>query len=153
MKEPRKKLGCRVEIVDMLHSPARTRAVGELLIGQRGTVADVLRGGTLALVELDADWADLPGGVRRWPVQWDDLLICTIESGPDAPGSDYRLGLSGSGRDAIQHAVSTDTKNSLCGEEVYPLHFCGWSISFTPTTKRACAICVQVVREQATPDR
>ncbi|TMR24761.1 hypothetical protein ETD86_03215 [Nonomuraea turkmeniaca] len=151
MKEPREKLGSRVKIVDMLHSPARTRAVGELLIGQRGTVAEILRSGTLALVELDADWADLPGGVRRWPVQWDDLLIYSLESGPDSPEDDYRLGLSGSGRDAIQHAVPADTENSLCGGEVYPLPICGWSISFSPTATRACEICATLVRGQTGP--
>ncbi|MFC4119761.1 hypothetical protein [Nonomuraea zeae] len=151
MKEPRAKLGCRVKIVDMLHSPARTRAVGELLIGQRGRVVDVLRGGTLALVELDSDWADLPGGVRRWPVQWDDLLVSSLESGPVIPDADYRVSLSGSGRDAVQHAVPAGTDNSLCGEKAYPLPICGWSISFSPTAARACAECARLVLEQANP--
>jgi hypothetical protein len=75
MMGPRKKAGFRVEIVDVLHSPACTRAVGELLIDRRGTVAKVLRGGTPALVELEADWAESPGGVRRRPVEWDDLRL------------------------------------------------------------------------------
>ncbi|MGP3912116.1 hypothetical protein OHA25_27410 [Nonomuraea sp. NBC_00507] len=148
MKEAREKLGCRVEIVAMLHSPARTRAVGDVLMGQRGTVAEVLRSGTLALVELEADWADLPGGVRRWPVQWDDLLICPAESGPDAADADYLLGLSGSGREAIQHAVPADTEDSLCGQKVYPLPICGWSVSFAPTSGRACVVCARLVLEQ-----
>ncbi|GAA3258755.1 hypothetical protein GCM10020216_097300 [Nonomuraea helvata] len=151
MKEAREKLGCRVEIVAMLHSPARTRAVGDLLIGQRGMVVEVLRSGTLALVELEADWADLPGGVRRWPVQWDDLFICSVEGEPDAVHADYRLGLSGSGREAIRHAVPADTEDSLCGQEVYPLPICGWSVSFTSTSKRACVVCARLVLEQASP--
>lgn len=151
MKEAREKLGCRVEIVAMLHSPARTRAVGDLLLGQRGTVTEILRSGTLALVELEADWADLPGGARRWPVQWDDLLVCSAESGSNATDTNYHLGLSGSGHEARQHAVPAGTEHSLCGQEVYPLPICGWSVSFSPAAKRACPVCTQLVREQASP--
>lgn len=146
MEEPHEKLGCRVKIVDMLHRPARTRAVDSLPIGQTGTVANVLRSGTLPLVELDGDWAGLPYGVRRWPVHWDDVLISLRESEPNA---DYRVGLSGAGREAIQHAVSADTKNSLCGEPVYPLPICGWFISFAPTAKQACLVCARLVLERA----
>ncbi|MFG3440714.1 hypothetical protein ACGF0J_25955 [Nonomuraea sp. NPDC047897] len=108
---------------------------------------EILRSGTLALVELEADWADLPGGVRRWPVQWDDLLICSTASA-NATYADYRLGLSGSGREAIQHAVPAGTEHSLCGREVYPLPICGWSISFTPASKRTCVDCARLVLKQ-----
>ncbi|MER7503526.1 hypothetical protein AB0L05_24830 [Nonomuraea pusilla] len=151
MKEAREKVGCQVKIVNMIHSPARTRAVGGFLIGQRGKVANVLRGGTLALVKLDADGADLPDGVRRWPVQWDDLLVYSAEDRPDTSDTDYRLGLSGAGHEAIQHAVSAGTRDSLCGEKVYPLPISGWSISFSPRGKRACAMCVGLVLERIRP--
>ncbi|MEV0145877.1 MULTISPECIES: hypothetical protein [unclassified Nonomuraea] len=110
----------------MLNGPARTRAVGDLLLGQRGMGTELLRNGTLALVELEADRADLPGGVRRWPVRWDDLLICSADSA-NAADTDYRLGLSDSGREAMQHAVPAGTEQSLCGQEVHPLPVCGWS--------------------------
>ncbi|MBB3726920.1 hypothetical protein [Nonomuraea dietziae] len=132
----------RAKIVDLLHSPARTRASGAWLVGQRGTVVMVLRNGTLALLELDSAADDLPGGVRRWPVHWDDLLVYGMESVSGHPVDDYRLGLSGAGRQAVQHAVPLDTKISLCGESVYPLSVCGWSIPFSPTADRACLECV-----------
>jgi hypothetical protein len=148
MSRAREQLGCRVEIVAMLHSPVRTRAVGDLLLGQRGRVAEILCNGTLALVELEADWADLPGGGRRWPVHWDDLLVCSGNSARTA-ATDHRLGLSDSCREAMQHAVPAGSEESLCGQEVHPLPICGWSISFSPATKRACPVCAQLVLEQA----
>ncbi|WP_431896164.1 hypothetical protein [Nonomuraea sp. bgisy101] len=134
----------RAKIVDLLHSPARTRGSGAWLIGQRGTVVMVLRNGTLALFELDDAAHDLPGGVRRWPVHWDDLLVYGTESGSDHPCEAYRLGLSGTGRQAVQHAVPLDTKISLCGEPVYPLPVCGWSMPFSPTADRACPNCIHL---------
>lgn len=141
-------MGSRVKIVNMLHSPARTRAAGDLLLGQRGTVVNVLRDGTLALVGLRAGWADLPGGVRRWPVQWNDLLIYSVEGGPETRADEYRLALSGTDRDAMQHAVLlADTEHSLCGERVYPLPVCGWSLSFSPAAVRACPACVRLASE------
>ncbi|WP_431904848.1 hypothetical protein [Nonomuraea sp. bgisy101] len=104
----------------------------------------VLRNGTLALLELDADDDELPGRVRRWPVHWDDLLVYAMEPGPDDPADDFRLGLSGAGRRVVQHAASPDTKISMCGEPVYPLPVCGWSMPFSPTAARACPECVRL---------
>ncbi|MFE3454622.1 hypothetical protein ACFXJ8_37440 [Nonomuraea sp. NPDC059194] len=104
----------------------------------------VLRNGTLALFELDARAGELPGGVRRWPVHWDDLLVYGMEPGLSHPGDGYRLGLSGAGRQSVQHAVPVDTKISLCGEPVYPLPVCGWSMPFSPTAGRACSECVHL---------
>lgn len=63
------------------------------------------------------------------------------------PRHDYRLGLSGTGREAVRHAVRADTENSLCGEEVYPLPICGWSLSFSPTAARAYTACVQATQQ------
>ncbi|MFI6503484.1 hypothetical protein [Nonomuraea typhae] len=65
-------------IIDLLHSPARTRSHAPVLLGHYGTVVMVLRHGTLALLELDADADQLPGMTRRWPVHWDDLAVFTI---------------------------------------------------------------------------
>ncbi|MFB9531278.1 hypothetical protein [Nonomuraea roseola] len=134
----------RAKIVDLLHSPARTRASGAWLIGQRGTVVMVLRNGTLALFELDAEAGELPGGVRRWPVHWDDLLVYGTQPEHDHPVDGYRLGLSGSRRQTVQHAVPLDAKISLCGEPVYSLPVCGWSMPFSPTADRACPECVRL---------
>ncbi|MFE0150888.1 hypothetical protein ACFWY5_27310 [Nonomuraea sp. NPDC059007] len=68
-------VGSRARIVELLHSPARTRGHAAVLLGQYGTVVMVLRYGTVALLELDADADELPGGARRWPVHWDDLQV------------------------------------------------------------------------------
>ena len=144
MSPPSSSLGCRVKIVDMLHSPARTRAVGAWLIGLRGTVVSILRNGTLALIELDGEPDQLAGSARRWPVQWDDLLVYTVEPESLEFPDGFRLGLSGVGREAVQHAVRLDTKISLCGEPVTPLPICDWSMPFSPMAARACPACVRL---------
>ncbi|HUR08731.1 MAG TPA: hypothetical protein VM347_39755 [Nonomuraea sp.] len=128
----------------MLHSPARTRGFGTVLTGQRGNVVAILRHGTLALLELDNELDKLPGGVRRWPVHWDDLLMYTVEPGPLEPPDGFRLGLSGVEGEAVQHAVRFDTKISLCGEPAFPLPICDWSIPFSPMAARACPACVRL---------
>lgn len=66
------------------------------------------------------------------------------QPGPDHPADGYRLGLSGSGRQALQHAVPLDVEISLCGEPVYPLPVCGWSMPFSPTADRACPACIHL---------
>jgi hypothetical protein len=106
-------IGSRVKIVDMLHSPARTRAFASWLVGQRGKVVSILRNGTLALVEVDGEPSELLGGVRRWPVHWDDLLVYTVDAGPVDFEEGYRLGLSGLTSDAVQHAVRYGSRTSL----------------------------------------
>ena len=136
------RLGSRAKIVNLSHSPARTRGFGTLLVGQRGNVVTILRHGTLALLELDNELGKLPGGVRRWPVHWDDLRVYTMEPGPLEPPDGFRLGLSGEEREAMQHAVRFGSKISLCGEPVSPLPICDWSIPFCPVAARACPACV-----------
>ncbi|MGV9308385.1 hypothetical protein ACWENQ_13965 [Nonomuraea sp. NPDC004354] len=136
--------GARAKIVYLLHSPARTRASGAWLVGQRGTVVMVLRSGTLALLELD-DAADrLPGGIRRWPVHWDDLLVYGTQPGAADPTDVYRLGVSGVGLHLVQHAVPPDATVGLCGEPASPLPVCGWSMPFSSTVARACPVCVHL---------
>ncbi|MEW9553836.1 hypothetical protein [Nonomuraea sp. NPDC050783] len=57
----------------MEHSPMTTRALGSSITGHTGNVLNVMRGGVLALVKLDGPASDLPMGIRRWMVHWDDL--------------------------------------------------------------------------------
>lgn len=139
------KVGCRVAIVDMLHSPARTRECASWLIGRQGTVVSALRNNTLALVRLDGDDYDMPGGVRRWTIHWDDLEVREDGVEPKKLPRDHRLGLSGAARAAVHHAVPADRKTSLCGVTVRPLTVLGWSISFTPTATGACPTCVRML--------
>ena len=94
-------IGRRAKIVDMLHSPARTRVYASWLLGQRGTVVGILLNGTLALVELDGEPSEPLGGARRWPIHWDDLLVYSVDAGPANAEDGYRLGLSGLERDAF----------------------------------------------------
>lgn len=146
MNAPPSRVGCRAKIVDMLHSPARTRASAEWLLGQRGTVVGVLRNGTLALLELDGEPHMFPGGVRRWSVHWDDLLVYTVQPGPDDSADGYRLGLTGSGREAVHHAVRPGTVFGACGALAHPLPICGWSLPFKATAAKACPECSHLVR-------
>ncbi|MEV1247622.1 hypothetical protein ACIBO2_53890 [Nonomuraea sp. NPDC050022] len=130
--------------MDMLHSPARTRAFGAWLAGLHGTVVNILRNETLALIEVDGELNELASIARRWPIQWDDLLVYTVKPGPLEPSDGFRLGLSGAGREAVQHAVRLDTKLSLCLEPVSPLPICDWSMPFSPIAARACPTCVRL---------
>ena len=66
-----------------MHSPASTRRFASLLIGRQGTVVNILRNGTLALIALEGESGELPGGVRRWSVHWDDLRIDSGVNGPE----------------------------------------------------------------------
>ncbi|MFD1544176.1 hypothetical protein [Nonomuraea guangzhouensis] len=65
--------GCRVVISSMEHSPMTTRAFGSLITGRTGEVVSVMRHGRLAFVKLDGPQQDLPNGMRRWMMHWDDL--------------------------------------------------------------------------------
>ncbi|GAA3148348.1 hypothetical protein GCM10020001_084660 [Nonomuraea salmonea] len=76
MTTPSTRVGRRAEITGMLHSPAATRAWASFLLGRFGTVIAVLRNGTLALLALDGDAHEMPGGVKRWPIHLDDHLPC-----------------------------------------------------------------------------
>ena len=152
MTEPWHAIGRRAKIVDLLHSPARTRASGTWLIGRRGTIVNVLRNGTLALLELDGDIYDLPSGARRWPVHWDDLLLCARPSEASEPEDHLQLGLSGVGREAVQHAVRPGTEVAVCGAAVYPLPVCDWSVSFTAAAARACPDCARLAEAGSPAD-
>ncbi|MEU7833735.1 MULTISPECIES: hypothetical protein [unclassified Nonomuraea] len=66
-----------------MHSPASTRGFASLLIGRQGIVVSILRDGTLALIALEGELGELPGGVRRWSVHWDDLQIDWGQSKPE----------------------------------------------------------------------
>ncbi|MFG3439820.1 hypothetical protein ACGF0J_21455 [Nonomuraea sp. NPDC047897] len=134
-------------IVEMLHSPARTRDFDRLLLGRCGTVAGVLRNGTLALVALDGADDELPGGVRRWSVHWDDLDIDTTADGWEKLAESYGLGLSGPDREAVYHAVPADWKISLCGKPVRHLSILGWPMPFAPTATRACRACLHLAEQ------
>ncbi|GAA3199698.1 hypothetical protein GCM10010486_81940 [Nonomuraea roseoviolacea subsp. carminata] len=128
MTNHRAAIGGRAKIIDLLHSPARTRAYGAWLMGQRGKIVGVLRNDTLALLKLDVAALDIPNGVQRWPVHWDDLLIYAWPSEPGEPERPFRLGLSGPSRDAVKHAVQPETPPvAVCGAVAHPLPVCGWS--------------------------
>ncbi|NBE99029.1 hypothetical protein FE391_36370 [Nonomuraea sp. KC401] len=109
----------------------------------------VLRNGTLALLALDGDAHEMPGGVKRWPIHWDDLLIHDDEVRPITRSDGYRLGLSGQQEAVVQHAVQANHKVSLCGETVRPLPTLGWCLPFLPTAARACPACVRLVEPGA----
>ncbi|MBB5775981.1 hypothetical protein [Nonomuraea jabiensis] len=125
----------------MLHSPACTRDFATSLVGRSGRVTGLLRNGTYAMVELDGEPGELPGGIRRWPVHWDDLELSQPAPRPESADA-YRLGLSGSGRDAVHHAVPQGRETGLCGQRAYPLPVMGWSLSFSATATRACPACI-----------
>lgn len=57
----------------MEHSPTTTRGLGARLIGRKGQVVANIRPGVIALVQLGGPQQDLPMGMRRWSVHWDDL--------------------------------------------------------------------------------
>ncbi|MEV6034620.1 hypothetical protein AB0L65_25925 [Nonomuraea sp. NPDC052116] len=134
------------EVVELLHSPISTRNADIWLIGEHGRVVATLRNGTLALLELDGSPNDLLGRVRRWSFHWDDLLVHPGESKADENTICLRLGLSGYDREAVQHAVPSDAKRALCGQNAYPLPICGWSLPFRVTSSRACASCAQLAQ-------
>lgn len=125
------------------HSHARTRAHSSALIGREGVVVAVLRNGTTALVKLDDDPYELPGGVQRWPLQWDDLdLKEPIEV---VPPPAYVTGWMKTGRSIELHAVDPGTKVAVCSSPVGPLPICGWSVTFSPNASRACPKCVALI--------
>jgi hypothetical protein len=146
-----RQVGNRVQVVSMEHSPATTREAGQRLIGQTGCVAALIRNGIYALVELDVLETDLPRGVRRWSVHWDDLTSYPAWPNEVEPSRTYRMGLSGVGRGAVQHASQDDKETGLCGQTVYPLPFSGWSISFNPSSARACPTCAQLTGSPVRP--
>ncbi|MFI6319826.1 hypothetical protein ACIBG8_19990 [Nonomuraea sp. NPDC050556] len=137
-------VGRHAMIVSLLHSHARTRACGKRLLGHQGVIVGVLRNGTTALIELD-DVANLPAGVRRWPVHWDDLQVEPVPPPPAPHVITYRAGISGTGDEAVQHAVLRSNETSLCGAEVHPLPICGWAFAFTPAIARTCPTCARLV--------
>lgn len=149
MTTPWPRAGCRVVIVGMLHSPARTRDCASQLVGRRGSVVGVLRSGMLALVALDGENYDLPGGVRRWSVHPDDLEVDTAAEAVEETAERYRFGMSDAGRGTALHAVPADRKTSLCGEPVRPLPTLGWSVPFSAAASRSCRVCARVTNQPA----
>ncbi|NUW33654.1 hypothetical protein HTZ77_19765 [Nonomuraea sp. SMC257] len=142
------KVGCRATIAQMRYSPERTRDCAAWLVGRQATVVGIVRHGAYALIELDGEREESPGGVLRWPVHWDDLEI--YNSLPQPGQADvYRLGLSKGTRRAIQHAVPADSTVSLCGMRARPLPLLEWSLPFVPTAARACSECVLELEQRA----
>ncbi|SEL57568.1 hypothetical protein [Nonomuraea pusilla] len=137
------RIGWRAAIVSTLHSHARTRAYGAELLGREGVVVAVLRNGTAALVKLDGDLYELPGGVQRWLLQWDDLdLKEPIEI---APPPAYVTGVTKTGRSTQLHAVPPGITIALCSSPARPLPMCGWSVAFSTNASRACSTCVALI--------
>ncbi|NRQ35761.1 hypothetical protein HII36_28585 [Nonomuraea sp. NN258] len=131
----------RVKVVRLDHSPSQTREF-TWLIGRYGTVIAPLKLGTAVLVKMDdTKWHV----VRRWVIDWDDLEVVPVKKRPKRIG--HRLGITGTGRQAVQHAVQRETMRGLCGKYVKPLPFCGWGLTFSPTAAQACAVCVRLSRD------
>ncbi|GAA3203603.1 hypothetical protein GCM10010486_87240 [Nonomuraea roseoviolacea subsp. carminata] len=105
-------------------------------------MAGILRHGALALIELDGEPEESPGGVLRWPVHWDDLEI-HYSVGQPQHAHPYRLGISGARHRLTYHAVPADSTESLCGNPARPLPVLEWSMPFVPTASRACPECVR----------
>lgn len=136
-------VGCRATIVNLEFSPAATCAHRYGLLGREGLVVAVLRNGGAALLRLDGDECDLPQGIRRWVVVWDDLEIHEPAGAPQTPA--YVTGFSKRRRVQKQHAVVPGTKVAICSEPVRPLPFCGWSLAFSPTAPRTCPDCLALL--------
>ncbi|MFI6741500.1 hypothetical protein ACIBI9_52030 [Nonomuraea sp. NPDC050451] len=138
------RVGYRVTIVTMEHSPRSTLTYGSMLLGREGVVVALLRNTKVALVKLDESY-ELPQGTRRWPVAWDDLVLGERAGVPDVSVQTYVAGFSKAGRALEQHAVLPGTDVAVCSSPVKPLPFCGWSLSFSPTVPQACPKCVMLV--------
>lgn len=138
------RVGWRATIVDTLHSHAHTRAHRSELLGREGVVVAVLSCGTTALVELDGDVRELPGGVRRWSLRWDDLDLKELVDVPAPPA--YVTGWMEMGRTVVLHAVEPGAEVAVCSASAGPLPMCGWSVPFSPTASRACSKCVASVQ-------
>ncbi|MEV0623128.1 hypothetical protein AB0I81_58110 [Nonomuraea sp. NPDC050404] len=130
--------------MDTFHSHALTQAHRLALIGREGVVVAELSNGTTALVRLDGEVWDLPGGLRRWPLRWDDLdLKEPIKV--RAPLA-YVIGWTKRGRSITLHAVVPGAKVAMCTSPARPLPVCGWSVPFSATVSRACPSCVAMVK-------
>lgn len=138
------RVGWRATIVDTLHSHASTRAHRSELLGREGVVVAVLSSGTTALVELDGDDWELPGGVRRWSLRWDDLDLKELVDVPAPPA--YVTGWRKTGQTVVLHAVEPGAKTAVCSASAGPLPMCGWSVPFSATASRACSRCVALVK-------
>lgn len=77
--------GCRVAISSMEHSPMTTRVYGSTMTRHTGIVISVMRDGLFAFVRLDGPESDLPQGIRRWVIHWDDLTEVCRQSGESEP--------------------------------------------------------------------
>ncbi|MET8865593.1 hypothetical protein ABZW11_21865 [Nonomuraea sp. NPDC004580] len=144
MSRPRSRIGWKATIVDTFHSHTRTQAHHSALVGRQGVVAAVLSNGTTALIQLDGLACELPNGIRRWPLQWDDLELKepTTVAGPPA----LVTGLRKMGQLVELHAVKPGSRVALCSSPARPLPMCGWSVPFSATAPRACPTCVAMVK-------
>ncbi|GAA3125173.1 hypothetical protein GCM10020001_052640 [Nonomuraea salmonea] len=138
------RVGWRATIVDTFHSHPRTAAYHSALVGREGVVVAVLTNGTTALVQLDGDAWDLPGGVRRWPLRWDDLDLKEPVGMVALPA--YVTGWKKTGQSIELHAVEPGAKVAVCSSPARPLPMCGWSVPFSVTASRACPRCVALLK-------
>ncbi|WP_043631075.1 hypothetical protein [Nonomuraea candida] len=137
------RVGLRAKIVKTFHSHSSTCVYGSALVGREGVVVAVLRNGTTALVKLDDDPHDLPLGVQRWPLRWDDLDLKEPIGVASPPA--YMTGWSKTGPTVELHAVDANTKVAVCSSPAEPLPMCGWSVTFSPEAPRACRKCVALI--------
>ncbi len=137
-------VGIRVVIAEMVHSPAETRANAHWLLDRCGVIAAFLRNGRVALVKLDERAFDAPGGILRWPVHMDDLVLERTEETAGVRDRSYRVGMACSAGRPLLHAALENGSHALCGAPVRPLPMCDWSITFEPTVPRACPECTSL---------
>ncbi|MEZ7130458.1 hypothetical protein ACBR40_34440 [Nonomuraea sp. AD125B] len=144
MSDPGSRIGWTATIVNTFHSHVRTRALHSALVGRRGVVVAVLSNGTTALVRLDGYACELPYGIRRWPLQWDDLDLKEpiVVATPPA----FVTGLMRTGQSTVLHAVKPGAEVAVCSSPAWPLPMCGWSVPFSVTAPRACPTCVAMVK-------
>ncbi|MBF8192167.1 hypothetical protein ITP53_42120 [Nonomuraea sp. K274] len=136
------RVGRRAVVIGAVHSHARTRAHAPALIGRAGVVVAVLRGGSVALLQLDDAPHDLPGGTRRWPFHWGDLALDKPDEVTADPVPAYVAGFEKTAVGIVQHAVRPGEGVALCSSSAGPSPVCGWSLAFSANISRACPKCV-----------
>ncbi|GAA2290693.1 hypothetical protein GCM10010149_42240 [Nonomuraea roseoviolacea subsp. roseoviolacea] len=104
----------------------------------------VLQYGKVALVELDSEASELPGGGRRWPVHWDDLLVEPVMPTSAESSPSYGTGVCTAENQRIRHAVPPKQARGLCGEPVRPLVIGNWQVPFAPNLAHTCEKCIRL---------
>ena len=110
-------VGIRVVIAEMVHSPAETRANAGWLLGRCGVITAFLRNGRVALVKLDERAFDAPGGILRWPVHMDDLVLERTEETAGIRDRSYRVGIACSAGHPLLHAA-LENGSHACAERL-----------------------------------